>query len=69
MTEKKPYREFTEEFNLEGLELFKKGGKTTAQIERDLGISPGLLLKWRDCTTSNGMTGKLVYFNTRSCSG
>ena len=69
MTEKKPYREFTEEFKLEGLELFKKCGKTAAQIERDLGISPGLLLKWRDCTTSNRMTGKLVYFNTRSCSG
>ena len=48
MTEKKSYREFTEEFKLEALELFKKGGKTAAQIERDLGISTGLLLKWRD---------------------
>jgi transposase len=48
MTEKKPYREFTKEFKLEALELLKRGNKTAAQIERELGISQGLLLKWRD---------------------
>ena len=48
MTEKKPYREFTKEFKLEALELLKRGDKTAAQIERELGISQGLLLKWRD---------------------
>jgi transposase len=48
MTEKKTYREFTEEFKLQALELLKRGEKTAAQIERELGISPGLLLKWRN---------------------
>jgi transposase len=48
MTEKKPYREFTKEFKLEALELLKRSDKTAAQIERELGISQGLLLKWRD---------------------
>jgi transposase len=48
MTEKKSYREFTKEFKLQALELLKRGEKTAAQIERELGISPGLLLKWRN---------------------
>ncbi len=47
MSERKTYREFTEEFKLQALELLKRGEKTAAQIERELGISPGLLLKWR----------------------
>jgi len=49
MDEKKPhYRKYTEEFKLEALELLKNSGKTSRQIERDLGITPGLLVKWRD---------------------
>ena len=49
MDEKKTgYRTYTEEFKLEALELLKSGGKTARQIERDLGITPGLLVKWRD---------------------
>src|SRR5258705_13988173 len=42
------YRTYTEEFKLEALELLKSSGKTSRQIERDLGITPGLLVKWRD---------------------
>lgn len=49
MDEKKTqYRTYTEEFKLEALELLKSSGKTARQIERDLGITPGLLVKWRD---------------------
>jgi transposase len=49
MDEKKSrYRTYTEEFKLEALELLKNSGKTSRQIERDLGITPGLLVKWRD---------------------
>jgi transposase len=49
MDEKKPqYRTYTEEFKLEALELLKSRGKPARQIERDLGITPGLLVKWRD---------------------
>jgi transposase len=47
--EQKPhYRKYAEEFKLEALELLKSSGKTSRQIERDLGITPGLLVKWRD---------------------
>jgi transposase len=49
MDEKKTkYRQYTEEFKLEALELLKSSGKSAGQIERDLGITPGLLVKWRD---------------------
>jgi transposase len=49
MDEKKPkYRTYTEEFKLEALDLLKSSGKTSRQIERDLGITAGLLVKWRD---------------------
>jgi transposase len=49
MDEKKiRYRKYTEEFKLEALELLKGSGKSAGQIERDLGITPGLLVKWRD---------------------
>lgn len=49
MDEQKPhYRKYTEEFKLEALELLKSSSKTSRRIERDLGITPGLLVKWRD---------------------
>ena len=48
MSEKKKYRTYTEEFKLEALELLKRGGKSAGQIERDLGITAGMLLKWQD---------------------
>ncbi|MEP6896789.1 MAG: IS3 family transposase [Chloroflexota bacterium] len=49
MDEKKTsYRKSTEEFKLEALELLKSSGKSAGQIERDLGITPGLVVKWRD---------------------
>lgn len=41
------YREYTREFKLEALELLKRGDKSAGQIERELGITPGLLVKWR----------------------
>ena len=42
------YRKYPEEFKLEALELLRSSGQSAAQIERDLGITKGLLLKWRD---------------------
>ena len=46
--QKSSYRKYTEEFKLEALELLKSSGKSAGQIERDLGITPGLVVKWRD---------------------
>ena len=44
----KKYRAYPKEFKLEALELLSSNSKSAAQIERDLGITQGLLLKWRD---------------------
>ena len=41
-------RTYTRAFKLEALELLESSGKSAAQIERDLGITKGLLLKWRE---------------------
>lgn len=45
--EDKKYREYTREFKIQALELLKRGDKKASQIERELGITPGLLVKWR----------------------
>ena len=47
MSEKR-YRTYTQEFKLEALRLLKSSGKSAGQIERELGITGGMLLKWRD---------------------
>ena len=44
---KKKYRQFSKAFKLEALQLLESSGKPMSEIERDLGISPGLLGKWR----------------------
>jgi transposase len=41
------YRKYDQEFKLEALELLQRGDKSAGQIERELGITPGLLVKWR----------------------
>jgi transposase len=46
MSDKK-YRAYTNEFKLEALALLKSSGKSAQQIERDLGITTGMLLKWQ----------------------
>jgi transposase len=46
MNERK-YRNYPEAFKLEALALLEKQEKSAGQIERELGITPGMLLKWR----------------------
>jgi transposase len=46
MMRDKKYRKYTEEFKREALELLKSSGKSARQIEQDLGITEGMLLKW-----------------------
>jgi transposase len=43
----KKYRAYTDEFKREALELLKSSGKSARQIEQDLGITDGMLLKWQ----------------------
>lgn len=47
--DKKNYRSYPEAFKLEALGVLQKGEKSAGQIERELGITPGLLVKWRAC--------------------
>jgi transposase len=44
----KKYREYAEEFKLEALALLKSSTKSAKQIERELGITAGMLLKWQN---------------------
>jgi transposase len=41
-----PYRKYAREFKLEALELLKRGDKSASELERELGITKGMLLKW-----------------------
>lgn len=43
----KERRRYDREFKLEALSLVERSGKSVAEIERDLGITTGLLYKWR----------------------
>lgn len=45
--EERKYRTYPEAFKLEALRLLETGQKKSGQIEQELGITPGLLLKWR----------------------
>ena len=45
--EDRQYRKYAQEFKLEALELLKRGDRSASEIERELGITPGLLVKWR----------------------
>ena len=40
-------KEYSQEFKLEAMRLAESSGKSVSEIERDLGITPGLLHKWR----------------------
>ena len=44
----KQYRKYPEEYKLEALRLLASSGKTAAQLERELGITEGMLLKWHE---------------------
>ena len=45
--EERKYRTYPKEFKVEALEMLKHSGKSAGEIERELGITPGLLVKWR----------------------
>jgi transposase len=48
MEEKKPRRRFDLQFKLDAVRLMSEGGRTVAQVARDLGISGSLLRRWRE---------------------
>ena len=46
---------YTPEFKLEALQLAETSGKSIAQIERDLGLSEGLLHYWKKKRKQDGI--------------
>ncbi len=47
-------RTYSRAFKLQALELAKSGQKSINEIERDLGITPGLLHKWKARMKADG---------------
>jgi transposase len=47
-------RTYDNEFKREALRLLETSGKSSAQIERDLGIGQGCLSRWKREQTKNG---------------
>jgi transposase len=47
-------RRYTREFKREAIRLYETSGKSVRQIEIDLGITAGLLNKWRSQQHHNG---------------
>jgi transposase len=45
---------YTSEFKREALRLLETSGKSAAQLERDLGIGPGCLSRWKFKFSQNG---------------
>ena len=45
---------YTSEFKREALRLLESSGQSAAQIERDLGIGPGGLSRWKDKLSQEG---------------
>ena len=43
----KPRKRYTPEFKQEAVALWQASEKSAAQIEKDLGITPGLLYHWK----------------------
>lgn len=49
-----PKRTFTREYKLEVIELAKTSGKSKAQLERELGLTPGLIGNWEKALQQDG---------------
>lgn len=52
-------KQYTDDFKKEAIHLLETSGKTVTQLERDLGISHGLLRKWQKRFQVNPKTSKL----------
>ena len=55
----KKYRSYTKEFKLEALKLRESSEKSASELERELGITTGMLLKWKQRYKVNKVEGKI----------
>ena len=53
------YKRYSEEFKRDALAMSASSDVSDAQLERDLGITPGLLCKWRDRYRIEAESGEL----------
>ena len=49
-----PKRTFTKDYKLEVIELARTSGKSKAQIERELGLTPGQIGNWEKAIERDG---------------
>jgi transposase len=49
------HKKYAAEFKRQGVELAKTSGKSHGEIERELGITTGLLSKWKQGLQSDGI--------------
>ena len=59
-------RTYTDEFKREAVALWQTSDRSAADVERELGITPGLLTKWKGRLKKNGQNafpghGRLTY--------
>jgi transposase len=55
----KPRKQYTTEFKIEAVRLYKSSGKSASQIERELGIGKGNLWRWARKYGSDNDAGTL----------
>ena len=41
-------KKYSRQFKLDAIQMYENGEKSMAQVERELGITKGLLAKWRE---------------------
>lgn len=41
-------KKYSKQFKIDALQTYENGEKSMAQVERELGVTEGLLSKWRD---------------------
>ena len=56
---KKSPKKYTDEFKRDALRLLKTSGKTKSEVERELGLSHGLLRQWLKRFAVNEIENKL----------
>ena len=56
---KKSPKKYTDEFKRDALRLLKSSGKTKSEVERELGLSHGLLRQWGKRFAINEIENKL----------
>lgn len=54
----KKNRTYTTDFKEQAIQLVDSSGKSAAEIERDLGITPGLLTRWKRKAQGQGTFAK-----------